>query len=552
MEKYSDLFIEALKLFHPYLGLENWKYTATLPAFVHSASAGYTAYQLANIVNPDLAETAFYAALLHDFYQKAKSEVTGLRELVKDFVDDRKALEAINYNLAENPDLDRDLGWLIWFADMVQARDLNVVEMDSLVQKVSMNYKDKCNKTLRTYFITVTLPQIGTRSAIMNAALSKVPEESLVLLSKDGAYVITDQQLDVPIKVDISDIRFSLPPSIKDTWKEDFPELLDDFEQGNPEVYIEGMFYNVSLEGFRIGNNSQRICLTCGLPAPKLYAPQAYGYALYSKSNNEKWSPKVRPLTNLNRDFNKKSGKYGMCFWCAYDSAYLASNSFAASKNEEKHFLVGYFTRVVPKRLVDELAMLLGANIDYNEVGGISLEDFEEGLQDWTSFVESKLLNMQQKPMAVIIDYSSALVVRDFGSSVKNGKKTYLLGDEPILGFVKLLPSLATLTMFSMFYPLKVTLLPDQVIPDRVISYGKPFAMLEYIPYSPTKNTTLPPMTLSLLHCLKKYEDERNRMEILKMDPEFTKVALNSICPQLGESLAFFKSDMKRYYGVRR
>jgi hypothetical protein len=550
MTGFSDTFTEALKLFHPFLGAENWKYSATLPAFLHSASAAYTAYSLANIVNPDLSETAFYAALLHDFYQKVHKEVTGLREFVKGFVDDKEALDAINYNLAENPDVMPDLGWLVWFGDMVQAKDMNVVEMERLVQKVSEKYKKK----LYTYFITVTLPQIGTRSALMNAALSKIPEDSLVLLSKDGAYVITDKQLQMPLTVDINDIRFALPESIKDSWAETDPALLEDFENGEPKVYTEGMFYNLAIQGFDVGSKPEKVCLTCGLPAPKLYAPQAYGYALYSRSNNEKWSPKVKPLTNLNADFSKRNRKYGMCFWCAYDSAYLANNSFTSARSEEKHFLVGYFTRLVPKKLVDDLAMLLGANVDFREVGGIDLDDFEQGFEDWVSFVDSLTGKgiFQGKTMSVIVDYSSALVVRDFGSVVKNGKRSYLLGDEPILGFVKLLPSLATLAMVSMFYPLKVTLLPDQVIPDRVISYGKSFAMLEYNPYYPKENTSLPPVTLALLHCLKVYSEERERMEVLDMSPEFTKVALHSICPKLGESLTFFKSDMKRFYGVRR
>lgn len=548
MSGYSELFKESLKFFHPFLGLENWKYTVALPAFIHSASAGYTAYYLANIVNPDVSERAFLIGLLHDFYQKTRKEVEGLREFVKKFVDDEKVLQAINYNLAENPSLMPELGWIVKFSDMIQAMDMNVLEMMRLVQKVSEVYK----KPLYTYFITVTLPQIGARSAIMKAALSKIPEESLVLLSKDGAYVITDQPLEMPIKVDIKDIRSALPQSVRDNWNENVKdsELLKDFfEEGKPAVYTEGMFYNVVIDGVEIGKNPQNNCFTCGLPAPKLYTPQAYGYALYSKSNNEKWSPKVRPLTNLNAVFSKRSKKYGICFWCAYDAAYLTTTSLGSTPKGEKHFLVGYFTRIVPKTFVDDISKLLGANLDLNEVGGVKLDEFEQGFEDWVNFVDKFLNNLSGKTASVIVDYSSALVVRDFGYSMKEGKLVNLLGDDPHLGFVKLLPSLATLAMASMFYPLKVTLLPDQVIPDRMISYGRSFLMLEY---SPKENTTLPPKTLALLHCLKNYEEERKRMDILDMGPELTDVALNSICPKLGESITFFKSDMYKFYGVEK
>lgn len=146
--------------------------------------------------------------------------------------------------------------------------------------------------------------------------------------------------------------------------------------------------------------------------------------------------------------------------------------------------------------------------------------------------------------METILDYSSAMVLRDFGTTFEQGKRKYLLGDQPIKGFVDLLPSLSALLLISSFYPVKVTLHPDQVIERRILSFGKPIAVFDYDP-SKESLSKLPPYTLSLLFSSRLVD---NRFDILDFDSSLTTALLSSVNPRLAEAVKGFKSDPKVYY----
>ncbi|BDC17496.1 hypothetical protein [Acidianus sp. HS-5] len=536
-QNFDELFVTALEAYHPFIGSENWKYSDVLTAFTHSVSAAYSAYKLSLVLgkDDDFAEKAFFMGLFHDFYQKFGKEVEGLREVVKMFVDDNEVLEGINYNLAENPSLNPKFGKIIWFADMMQSSNMSFLELFNLVRKV--------DPSLNAYFFTVSLPQVGTRSAIMKEVVKKLDDYvTLTVLTKDGVVVITKSEIVVPIKVSWEDIKI---PRESDEWseveKKDEDLINDFFGNGKPKANSKGFFFNVEVEGIEDEEGEGDRCLLCGIDSPKLYVPQAYGYALYSKANNEKWSPKIKPLSNLHDRFDKK---YGICFWCAYDSLYLSKHSLAANKGQTKYFLLGYFTRPTPKEVAENLAILLGSNVDTRAIGGISLDEVEDGLFSWRNFVHKVIPNMTGDRMETILDYSSAMVLRDFGTTFEQGKRKYLLGDQPIKGFVDLLPSLSALLLISSFYPVKVTLHPDQVIERRILSFGKPIAVFDYDP-SKESLSKLPPYTLSLLFSSRLVD---NRFDILDFDSSLTTALLSSVNPRLAEAVKGFKSDPKVYY----
>ncbi len=534
----SELFTRALEAFHPFIGSENWKFSDVLTAFTHSASAAFSAYKLSLVLgkDDDFAEKAFFLGLFHDFYQKFGREVEGLRSLVKLFVDDKEVLEGINYNLAENPSLNPRFGKIIWFADMLQSSNMSFLEVFNLVKKV--------DPSLKTYFFTVSLPQVGTRSAIMKEAVRKIEEvdsPSLIILTKDGIVVVTKEEINTPIKVSWEKLKI---PRENEEWskleKKDKDLINDFFNNGKPSANSKGFFFNVEVEGIDDEEGEEK-CLLCGIESPKLYAPQAYGYALYSKAGNERWSPKIRPLSNLHDRFDKK---YGICFWCAYDSLYLSKHSFASAKGQSKYFLVGYFTRPTPKEVADNFSFLLGLNIDFKTVGGVSLDDVEDGLFNWREFVNKRITNMSGENMETILDYSSAMMLRDFGSVIREGKRSYILGDQPINGFVDLLPSLSALLLISSFYPVKISLHPDQVIERRMITFGKPFTLFDY---DPARESKLPPFTLSLLFSSRLLE-EKERFDLLDFDFSLTKALLPSVNPRLSEAINAFKFKPEVYY----
>lgn len=539
-QSFDEFFINALEAYHPFIGSENWKYRDVLTAFVHSVSAAYSAYKLSLVLgkDDDFAEKAFFMGLFHDFYQKFGKEVEDLRNVVKLFVDDKEVLEGINYNLAENPSLNPKFGKIIWFGDMMQSSNMSFIELFNLAKKV--------DPSLKTYFFTVSLPQIGTRSAIMKKAVEEVEEKtenSLIVLTKDGVVVITKEDIELPIKVSWDELKI---PRQEGEWadveKKDEELINDFFGDGKPSANFKGFFYNVDVEGIEDEEGDER-CLLCGTESPKLYVPQAYGYALYSKANNEKWSPKVKPLSNLHDRFDKK---YGICFWCAYDALYLSKHSFAVSKGQTKYFLVGYFTRPTPKEVAENFSILLGLNVDFKTVGGVSLDEVEDGLYNWREFVHDVIPEMAGDRMETILDYSSAMILRDFGSTFREGKRTYLLGNQPINGFIDLTPSLSALLLISSFYPVKVTPHPDQVIERRILTFGKPFALFDYDP-SRERESKLPPYTLSLLFSSRLLE-EKDRFDLLDFDYSLTTTLLSSVNPRVAEAIKGFKSNPEVYY----
>ncbi|MUM65970.1 hypothetical protein D1867_12190 [Acidianus infernus] len=534
----DELFMNALEAYHPFIGSENWKYSDVLTAFIHSVSAAYSAYKLSLVLgnDDDFAEKAFFIGLFHDFYQKFGKKVEDLREVVKMFVDDKEVLDGINYNLAENPSLNPKFGKIVWFADMMQSSNMSFLDLFNLVKKV--------DPSLNAYFFTVSLPQIGTRSAIMKKVVEKVEEmtdNSLIVLTKDGVVVITNKDIELPIRVNWDELKI---PRDGGEWaeieKRDKELINDFFGNGKPSANFKGFFYNVEVDDIEHKEGGER-CFLCGIESPKLYVPQAYGYALYSKASNEKWSPKVEPLSNLHYKFDKK---YGICFWCAYDALYLSKHSFAASRGQTKYFLVGYFTRPTPKEVAENFSILLGINVDFKTVGNVRLDEIENDLYSWRDFVHDVIPNMAGDRMETILDYSSAMILRDFGSIYREGKRSYLLREQPIKGFVELIPSLSALLLISSFYPVKVTPHPDQVIERRILTFGKPFPIIDY---DPAMEDKLPPFSLSLLFSSRLLE-EKDRFDLMDFDFSLTTTLLSSVNPRIAEAIKGFKSKPKVYY----
>lgn len=258
----DELFMKALEAYHPFISSENWKYSDVLTAFIHSVSAAYSAYKLSLVLgkDDDFAEKAFFIGLFHDFYQKFGKKVEDLREVVKMFVDDKEVLEGINYNLAENPDLNPKFGKIVWFADMMQSSNMSFLDLFNLVKKV--------DPSLNAYFFTVSLPQIGTRSAIMKKVVEKVEEmtdNSLIVLTKDGVVVITKKDIELPIRVNWDELKI---PRDGEEWaeieKRDKELINDFFDKGKPSANFKGFFYNVEVDGIEHKEGGER-CFLCGI-----------------------------------------------------------------------------------------------------------------------------------------------------------------------------------------------------------------------------------------------------------------------------------------------
>ncbi|WP_170254165.1 hypothetical protein, partial [Acidianus ambivalens] len=171
-------------------------------------------------------------------------------------------------------------------------------------------------------------------------------------------------------------------------------------------------------------------------------------------------------------------------------------------------------------------------------------DEVEDGLYNWREFVNKVIPEMAGDRMETILDYSSAMILRDFGSTIREGKRTYLLGNQPINGFIDLTPSLSALLLISSFYPVKVTPHPDQVIERRILTFGKPFALVDY---DPSRVSKLPPYTLSLLFSSRLLE-EKDRFDLLDFDFSLTTALLSSVNPRVAEAVKGFKSNPEVYY----
>ena len=534
----KSLFGEAQSMFHPFMGVLNWKYKEVLPAFIHSASAAMTAYKLTRLLteDDDKAEKAFYIGLFHDLYQKFGTTVEGLRDFLKSKVDDKDVLMAVNYNLAENPDL-HQLGGAVWFGDMIQSSSTYTTDLIPLLRRASKLLNS--GKELRTYFLSVYLPQLGTRSAIMERALQSFSDD-LILVTGEGSLIITDREVEMPVVVDFRDV--AIRDFVTDEGLASKPEgeKLQRDVRGEAEPLLSAstssLFVNVRLEGVEWRDKGDR-CLFCGLETPFKYPTQGYGYALYASASNERWNPKIRPLINLHSDVKK----YPTCFYCNYDAAYLSKKTF--SSREAKTFLQLHFTKPTPIEVIKGVGEVFGSNLAYGKLGDISLDEVIDLFRQWESPMEKVKLKGVSPP--VIMDFSTATIVRDLGHYYEGGELKNFRGDL-LDTFIGLMPSIGALLLLSQAYPSKITFVPDQVVERRVLFPARSLPLLDYDP-SVREFTEMPLQTLLAMMSLR-LADDKGKLDALRTDFRYTSVVLSSWEPELKQDIKSFKHNPKKFY----
>ena len=579
----------ALRLFHPYLGLQNWKYHENLSAFTHSLSTAYHTRGLYRVLTrcgagASREDLAFHAGLVHDLAQKAGElgfDPNARRRLLERAYHDHspslvKVLSTIvaGLNLAENPQMsiggDRMLSIALRLADLLQARGV-----DSLFQAIGLLEPLRSRGLLDYTIYSVGLPQPAVRALISTLAVSRAVEHvetqtscaPHVILTREGAIVVHPPDAGLhkmlrPLTLRWDELRIEgvetqlLDERDTKVWSKKLSQYKERLyaslsltypKQDKPVLHqeVEGALLNIRLDGVQYSSDGDKHCLSCGLPLPKggEMPAQLLGYSLYSKAVTEMWNNRYRPHVNMNRLYTSRSPPR-VCLLCVMDallSLDLLARERSAAGGRPRHYLVYTFTKPAPLELLNLTStLMMSPQFTVTEkgpaVGRFALSELPEILSKWLEHADEihEFIVSMQSPQGVLdytmTDLSTATVFKEAGVyRARDGSIRYLFTKEPHKDLARLTPYVGGLLILTQSFPYKIAPTVDPLIPDALL--GLPFNA-PLVTYPPREMTRLPPYTASLLASLHTVAEASDRLRLLEEPPGFAPVLLLSLEPK--------------------
>lgn len=541
----GKIYKVALKIYHPFIGLLNWKKRGVVSAIQHSLNTAMIAGGVASLLtkDEDVVDLAVYNGLLHDIYQKAKSTCESLtREklngIISHVLEDadlegnliRKILDCCNYNVAENPSIllgDYAIsGVSLRLADLIASAENIHEAVRSIHNEVADEKIGEICGSLKATTISIFIPQVALRSLIYRKAVEQiqrqVEDQYLPVICRGGLLIITTKNsgFEQPIEVDYSDLK----AEIGITFQELLENITDhgrirnvDKDKERIEKFaveadktitisnaLNSFLLGVKITGVNYGGEEGK-CMICGLPVADPIPPTYYGRIKYKEASTERWSPRYPACGDMNKLLSRKDerwkrNKMFICDLCALN-ALVERKIIYGDKQEKVDYFIQFFFMKPTHYDVASYLSSLAHNIVLGEVEG-DVDLIESLLYKPWEILEK--MSVEREP--ILIDFTWAMHLSLLEGTEKEKEM-----------FAMVLPNISKAILPTGIYPAKFTHIPDPAVERRIIMPTHPLYSYDV---NDEKHGRLVPLTLFTIALLDKLKD-KNESELKYLNHPF-------------------------------